>query len=80
MADRADFLAYDRLSWAETGRLPAEERSPRWLLVLVAIGLIMFGLFATVSRRFASQPSRMAWPMSPGNCRAIAKKPVSASR
>jgi hypothetical protein len=37
-------------------------------------------IVATVSRRFASQPSRMAWPMSPGNCRAIAKKLVSASR
>ena len=37
-------------------------------------------IVATVSRRFASQPSRIAWPMSPGNCRAIEPKPVSASR
>ena len=37
-------------------------------------------MVATVSRRFASQPSRIAWPISPGSCRAIAPKPVSASR
>jgi hypothetical protein len=37
-------------------------------------------MVATVSRRLASQPSRIAWLTSPGSCRAIAPKPVSASR